>query len=295
MAASSSSGGGSGGVDFVSSSSSSTGTGGNCEFSTTFVVEVPPEGVPADPGVICAVSVEPVQSNQAARVTLVKEQALHLATGFIEVAPALASLVEGLPIIEVIDAQAPELLGMQVSQVAPVAGGFSFHAEWPQPLDLPPESWVRMTLRTTLEVAACGPMVGRTVQAITHVHLCSEPPDVAWVSSGDSCNVCDIIAEMAPSPIVPDAPGDDLPLGRVLSLRVTPLARIGSTLVLLAEHDGGPSSSCAWHPSAGDLVALAPDVVVWTPPASRGPHLLQAAVHGDDAAAVASFTWPEVA
>jgi hypothetical protein len=45
----------------------------------------------------------------------------------------------------------------------------------------------------------------------------------------------------------------------------------------------------------GRFPAVAPDVVVWTPPASRGPHLLQAAVHGDDAAAVASFTWPEVA
>jgi hypothetical protein len=151
-----------------------------------------------------------------------------------------------------------------------------------------------MTVRATFTLA-CGPMEPRTVESITHIHLCAEPPDVAWVSSGDVCNVCDIIAEMAPSPIVPDVGGDDLPLGKVLRLQVKTLARVGRALVLLAEHDGGEGQTHDWRCTAGEIEQLAPDVVVWTPPEAPGPHLVQAAVHGDEAAAVASMTWPEVA
>jgi hypothetical protein len=289
-------GGAGAGGGFVGPSSSSTGTGGEaaCDVTYSFEVDIPPEGVPAEPGQICAVALDPVSSNAGARVTLVKESDLHVATGMVEIAPALMGMVEGLPTIEVIDAQAPELLGMQVTAIAAAANGFSFHAEWPAPLSLPPESWVRMTVRATFTLA-CGPMEPRTVESITHIHLCAEPPDVAWVSSGDVCNVCDIIAEMAPSPIVPDVGGDDLPLGRVLRLQVKTLARVGRALVLLADHDGGEGQEHDWRCTAGEIERLAPDVVVWTPPDAPGPHLVQAAVHSDEAVAVASMTWPEVA
>lgn len=296
-------GGGSSGAPTVgafAASSSSTGTGGDlCGGSpaTTFTVEIPPEGVPASAGQICAVVMSPVESNRSARVTLVKDpQALHLATGTIDIDPALAGLVVGLPQVAVLDTQVPALLAMQVTNVQPSGAGFTFDAQWPDPLFVSIGPWAQMTIKTTLEVK-CDPQGTdtRIVEAITIIHLCQEAQDVEWVSSGDDCKICEIIAEMAPSPIMPDKPGDDLALGRALRLRLTVLARIGRAVVLLAENDGGPGLYYEWQPSAGRVVELAPDVVVWDPPEDRGPHLIQAAVASDDAAAVASYTWREVA
>jgi hypothetical protein len=48
--------------------------------------------------------------------------------------PAVAGSIVGLPSIDVVQAGTPELLPMQVTNIQPVAGGFSFHAEWPLPL-----------------------------------------------------------------------------------------------------------------------------------------------------------------
>jgi hypothetical protein len=292
---------GEGGFFPVSVSSASSGSGGApaCppnEQTITFTVDVPPEGVPATPGQICA-AISPVESNKAARVTLTKSpQSLDVAEGFIAIDPALAGDVVGLPAIDVLNAAVPELATMQVSNLAPAPGGFSFHATWPSPLNLKPDSWVQLTVRVTMTVA-CGPqpMDVRTVVSRTNVALCLGDDALAWVSSGDECKACEIIAEMAPSPIVPDDGGDDLPLSRVLQLRVILLARIAGTLVLFAENDGGEGLEYAWVPSGGEVTPLAPDVVVWTPPAGAGPHLVQAVVERDDAAAVASFTYSEAA
>jgi hypothetical protein len=300
--ASASSSGGAGGVGgfTVASSASSTGAGGNdCSggVEEIFVVEIPPEGVPASVGQICAVMMSTVESNKAARVTLTKDpQALHLAKGLITLAPELAGTVIGAPAIAVVDAWTPEIYNMMVANITPTAEGFSFDASWPPPLNVYSEPWSRMTLKTTMEIA-CDAMATETrmVEAITHIHLCDDAADLEWVSSGDECKVCSIIAEMAPSPIVPDKAHDDLPLARALRLRVVPLARVGRTVVLLAENDGGADLAYSWRSTAGTLVELAPDVVVWTPPEGRGPCLIQAAVHGDDVAAVASFTWEEAA
>lgn len=285
----------------VGSSSSSSGAGGGVQcdppgFLQTFIVEVPPEGVPAEPGQICAAVMQPVQANRAARVTLTKySPALELAMGFVAIDPAILPDLVGAPTITAIDAWNPNLMPMQVSNIQPTAGGFSFHAEWPAPLNVGPESWSRVTVKTTMEVK-CDPqgMTTRLVESVTHINLCAEVAgDVVWVSSGDECNACDIIAEMAPSPIVPEKKGDDLPLGRALRLRVVPLSRVGRKAVLLAENDGGDGQSYAWAPSAGDIEVLADDIIVWTVPPGPGPYLLQAAVHGDDAAAVATYTWQE--
>jgi hypothetical protein len=299
--ASASAGSGGFGGFTVASSASSGGAGGSVcgggAFEETFVVEIPPEGVPASVGQICAVMMSTVESNTAARVSLTKDpQALHIATGLIALAPNLAGAVIGLPAIAVVDAWTPELYNIMVTNITPTPEGFSFDASWPPPLNLDAEPWSRMTLKTTMEIA-CDPMATETriVEAITHVHLCNDSPDLAWVSSGDECKVCSIIAEMAPSPIVPDKAHDDLPLARALRLRVVPLARVGRAVVLLAENDGGADLAYAWRSTAGTVVELAPDVVVWTPPEGRGPCLIQAAVHGDDVAAVASFTWEEAA
>lgn len=278
-------GGGGGAGDLCSESGFPT-------SSFTFTVPLPPPGVPAEPGQICAQNPPSVTSNAAARVTLNKySQALNLAMGFVAIAPDLQSTVIGTPTVEVVSAATNDLLGMVVSDVMPAAGGFTFHAEWPTMLALLPESWVQMTVKTTF-TSQCGPGPAdtRTVEAITVVHLCFEGNELLWVSSGDECRVCEIIAEMAPSPIVGDTREDDLPLARALRLRVRPIVKVGRSLVLMAENDGGADVDYAWRATAGEVRSIAPDVVVWTPPRGGGPHLLQAAVTGEHTAGVASYT-----
>jgi hypothetical protein len=263
----------------------------------TFEVTIPDPGVPADPGTICSVMMQPVASNQAARVTLTKfSMSLHLAQGFVEIPAALDGQILGVPVIEAIAApNYPQLLDMQVTNVTPVAGGFTFDAEWPAPLQVPPDFWAELEVRTTFTIPCGAVGDSRVVESITFIHLCQEEDDVAWVSSGDECNTCSIIAEMAPSPIVPDKAEDGLPLARAVRLRLVPLARIGRAVVLLAENDGGDGAEYEWDASAGELQRLAPDVVLWRLPEGRGSQRLQAAVLGDEGAAVASFAWEEAA
>jgi hypothetical protein len=259
----------------------------------TYEVEVPPPGVLAIPGQICAVMSEPVESNTSARVTLMKLASLEQASGVIAVAPDIEASIVGVPSVTVIDATIDLLKEMQASALVPVPGGFTFDASWPNPLPIIPDGFARMTVEVAFEIV-CDATTGETrkVTSITHVHLClDETGHSEWASSGDECTVCDIIAEMAPSPIVPDAAHDDLPLARALRLRVVPLARIGKSLVLLAENDGGDGSEYEWHPSNGTLRALEPDIVLWTP--EDDDAFIQAAVATSTAMAVASYSLRE--
>lgn len=263
---------------------------------STLTVDLPDPGVPAEPGQICAQNPPTVVSNTAARVTLTKySQALNLAMGFVAIAAPLQGTVVGVPTIEVATAQASDLLGMVVTDVQATQGGFTFHAEWPQMLSLKAESWVQMVVKTTFQ-SQCGPGPDdvRTIESSTTVHLCFEektPGDkqLTWVSSGDECKVCDLVAEMAPSPIVPGGSADDLPLGAVLRLRVRPILRLGRKVLLLAENDGGPTAEYAWRATAGEVERLSPDLVLWTPPPGQD-HLIQAIVTSERAAGVASYT-----
>jgi hypothetical protein len=67
------------------------------------------------------------------------------------------------------------------------------------------------------------------------------------------------------------------------------LARVGDSVVLLAENDGGAEVEYDWVAGSGELEKLAPDVVLWTVPRQAGPHHVQAAVFGKLGAAVASY------
>src|SRR6185295_1046543 len=192
------------------------------------LIALPAEGVPATPGQICAATVEPVDSFRSARVTLTMPSAdFRSATGRIEMAPGLLPLVVGLPTVEVVDATSTALAGMQVSMTASDQAGFSFHASFNEPVYV----GNRMTVRTTFELScaddAGSPEAGATriVHAATDIHVCAGEGafDGMWVSSGDQCIVCSVVAEMAPSPIVPDKQPDDLPLANVTRLRIVEL------------------------------------------------------------------------
>jgi len=260
----------------------------------TFAVELPPPGAPADVGQLCGAPQAAVESNDSARITLTVGAEDHLATGFVEVPAGVLASVVGLPTVEAIEASLPSLLPVTIANVSPVAGGFTFDAAFPEPLAADPSRWARVTFRTTLSID-CAPAPQKTVQAITYVQLCDELGGVTWVSSGDDCNVCQIIAEMAPSPIVPLAATDALGLAVAIRLRVVEIARVGRARVLFAENDAGAQVTYRWSASGGTITELAPDTVLWEPPAGADPHQVQAAVMNDDGAAVASFLAKEVA
>ena len=234
-----------------------------------------------------------MESNAAARITLTKySPAIDLAQGFIAVAPALENLVIGPPKVTVKTASPAQLEQMQVSLITQVAGGFTFHATWPGPLNLSPEGWVMMQIEVELELV-CAPndSDSRTITSRTEVHLCIGASDLDWVSSGDECTVCKTIAEMAPTPILPDQLADGLPLARAFRLRVLELARAGRSVVLFAENDAGPDAAYEWHASGGCIEQLAPDLVLGTADPGADPGLLQVALEHEHGAAVASFDW----
>ena len=256
----------------------------------TFTVNVPPPGVPAEPGQICAVSTNPVESTAAARITLTKfSPALELAQGFIALGPQIEPSVLGTPSIKVTSATYPELTQLQVTQLTKLAGGFSFLATWPAPLALKPDGYTQLTLQTELEIA-CGEGT-RKVVSTTEIDLCIGETDLEWVSSGDACTVCKSIAEMAPSPILPDPAPDGLPLSRAFRLRLVEVGRAGNTLLLLAENDGGEGLDYEWHPSLGTVERIAPDIALWTAAPGSAPRVMQVAVAGELGAAVASLDW----
>ncbi|MBI4705214.1 MAG: hypothetical protein HY744_29245 [Deltaproteobacteria bacterium] len=255
-----------------------------------FEVEIPPEGVLADTTAICAEPASnPVASNRAARVTLVKySEALNLATGHVAIEPSLLASVVGTPSLSVVEAGDAQLLGMEVSEMKPAADGFTFAAQWPLPFGPSPYSWTSMTVKTTFELA-CPSGPSRVVESLTIIHLCAEVGGVGWVSSGDTCIACNQVCEMAPSPIVPAEGRDSLPLSRALRLSVVAVARVGRSLFLRAEHDGGAGLDYEWQQSSGRIERLAPDIACWTPACEPGSQLVQVAVRGPELAAVASF------
>jgi len=292
--------GGSGGVGGSAGSAGSGGLGGspfcNTSWLQSFTVELPPEGTPALPGQICSAAVEPVVSNRAARVTLALTVArdLSVARGFVEIDPNLIDRVVGTPIIEVVDATYAPFSSLQVSGLTREATGYSFDATFTQPMpDVMPDGYARMTVRVSLELDCAPQPETRVVHAATDIHLCIADNDYAWVSSGDDCVVCRVIAEMAPSPIVPEKAYDELPLAQAMRLRIVELARVSNTLILLAENDGGDGLEYEWHPSVGRLTQLAPDVVAWTLEQGMADPFIQAAVIGSNAASVASYAFNE--
>lgn len=129
------------------------------------------------------------------------------------------------------------------------------------------------------------------MESTTSLDLCWKHKERVWVSSGDLCTDCVIIAEMAPSPIPSDNQGDELPLGRVVRLRVVPLAQSGRARLLFAENDAGGDARYEWRVSGGSLQKIAEDIVLWTLPedyAEKEP-FGQVGVWNGDGAAVENF------
>jgi hypothetical protein len=255
----------------------------------SFVVELPPPGTPAEPGQICAVA-SPVSSNVAARVTLTEFEGTT-AVGAIAVPDAVAAQVVGLPSIVITDATDERLLAPTIEELDKTPGGYRFRIRWAK--DVSPwfctHAVVQMTVKTTF-VLSCDDAATRTVEALTKINQCRDPDERGvWVSSGDvCCTVCTIIAEMAPSPIVSDKIADDLPLARVIRLRVVEVARRGRHALLFAESDGGADVAYEWRVSGGSIERISNDVVLWTLPDEPGA-FGQVAAWNETGAAVENF------
>lgn len=230
-------------------------------------------------------------SGHAARITLAwADQSTMASVGRIEVAPEIAGIVVGTPSVELIgkaplDASDPTMSNMRADN-----GGFAFDVTW--------SSWTgnlcvngvtaEWTFRTTLRLQCGGEE--RAVASDTTVWLCAHN---SWASSGDACEECAVVCEMAPSPIVPGQIGDDLPLASALNVVIRPRVRVGRDVVLVADHDAKDGLAYGWRVSAGTVEHLDRDVVLWRLPAadSGQVQLAQVAVTGDDLAAVASLRW----
>ena len=128
-------------------------------------------------------------------------------------------------------------------------------------------------------------------ESITPVAFCLDGDRLEWVSAGDACTVCTIIAEMAPSPIVSDLIEDSLPLARVIRIAVRELARAGRSVLLMAENDAGEDAEYEWHVSKGEVQSVAPDVVLWTLPDGVDRPFGQVAVLAETGAVVENFVW----
>ncbi len=262
----------------------------------SYIVEIPPAGTPAEPGQLCAVP-SPVSSNVAARVTLSNfSPDPATATGFVSVPPDVEPTIVGLPTVTVQSADSGLAMAMSVTNMTKVTGGYQFDARWAEPLWGWERTLVQMTVQTSFAVS-CSDGGTTTVEALTKLDLCKPDYDeFEWVSSGDACTICSVIAEMAPSPIVSDKTGDDLPLGMVLRLRVVEVARAGRHVLLFADNDAGSGAEYEWRVSEGSLEHIADDVVLWTlPEESSGTPFGQVAVWNEAGAAVENFlsavTW----
>lgn len=251
---------------------------------TTRIVDLPQAGTPADPGQICAVSMGPVTSNVAARITLTNyDPQKGTALGTIAFAQGIKS--SGPPTITVVSSTQPTAKNLQIAFDNGLNNGWAFRVKWAAPLPSGPQ---RIVMKAAFNIPCDGGT--QQVESTTNIDMCIDGDTWQWVSSGDACTVCEIIAEMAPSPIVSDNRGDDLPLGRVIRIRVIEIARGANGVLLLAENDAGVDAEYEWRVSGGEVHRVSDDVILWTPP-EEGESFGQVAVWNDNGAVVENFLW----
>jgi hypothetical protein len=269
-------------------------SGPYCEVFQTF--ELSDAGDAATPEQLCAIQPSPAATTSAARITLKSySPTQRTAHGFVSMPSDVEAAVVGLPSIKVVYRSTSSVGGLVVTDMKRVLGGYEFSAQWPEAL--PNQGclgFAAMTLALEFDIACdVDDAATKTVQAHTTLVLCDTVDGgVEWVSAGDECcNDCQIIAEMAPSPIVSDKKKDDLPLARVVRLRVLELARAGRQVLLFAENDAGPDLAIEWSVSGGSVERIAPDLMLWTLPGDDSAPFGQVAVWNDAGAAVENFVW----
>lgn len=274
-------------------------SGPSCGGEVVFA-QLPPEGVPAELHQICMrPATDLVQSGWAARLVLEPDpSAVNRARGYVEIAPELSARVLGTPQLQVV-AQGFQNFRFAAPSLA-ANGRYDVSAQWDGGGLGYFESWRHVVATIRFDVSCDSAQDGgagdagsarRSVEARTEMYLCNEREEARWISSGEACHTCAIIAEMAPSPIVPMPRASELPLESVVRLNVRTIAVVGHDLLVYAEHDGGArDAEYSWHPSAGTLEPLADDVVLWRlPPECTEPQLLQVVVDVNSAVAVASL------
>lgn len=263
-----------------------------CDFGILgdLTVELPPEGVPAEPALICAEPGMMVDSGFAARVSLARTASPSIVQGTITLDADLAATVMEVPVVRLIEDRFGDgMLGPVTFDGADYVFTLSFpFAYFADSARF--EGFERFVFETEM-VVTCGPGDTRRVVATTIVHPCHEDDGtITFASSGEECKTCAIIAEMAPTPLIPVERPDSLPLQQGIQLRLRPIARFENALVLWAEHDQ-PNRALIydWYASRGELLEVSDDVRVWLFDGAPEPQIAQVAVRTDNGAAVASY------
>jgi hypothetical protein len=282
-------------LDLGGSGSGAVGAGGDLPFGCEgYELQLPDAGHPAVAGEICTVEVEPVVAHGAARVALeVKDGDVAApARGTLTLEKALRESVRGEPSLEIIGASDSRLLAARISELTPTDDGYSFEITWPEDSLLQAQDLTRVQFRTALDLS-CEGETTRLVHAVSELHLCGGFASVpsSWASAGDQCVVCRVIAELAASPIIPEPRRSGLPLGQAMRARIVELAKVGGSVVLFAENDGGSASGYEWHAVGGTIERVADDVVVFRRDPLAPTSSLQVAIMNDDGVAVVSYAY----
>lgn len=269
-----------------------TGLPNDCQ---SYEVALPDPGTPAEPGTICAITVEPVMSSAAARVSFVtvdEGDSRRPTRGMLTLDPALRGAVIGTPALVVTAATEKSLLRIGISALEPTSDGYTFELTWPVDAIFRANDMTRVSFRAELELSC--ETGSRLVHTLSELHLCGDEglTQEQWVGAGEECVQCRIIAELVASPIIPQEAHGTLPLGRALRARIVELSRVGDSVLLLAENDGGTATEYDWRVTGGSVERLAPDVVIVRKQfATSTPHV-QVAISSDDGVAVVSYAYP---
>ena len=265
-------------------------------------VESPPDGIAADPDILCQASDSVAESNKSVLVDLNVLSGDHcLVVGTLNLATTeLKGRVVGLPKVEIVDANPEEFKAATVSETRAFGDGFSFDLAFPEPKDeCHNPSYLfgdvtEVVLKISFEID-CGDTSGDTkmVSSTTYFNLCggfSEP--LTWVASGGDCEICSQVCEKIASPLPASREEEHAALSGSPKAEIVPVAEYGRKLVLFVDHQGtkGPLFY-DWRATGGSIVGTDQPGVIWEVPREPGPHLIQCAVKDSTSAVVATLNW----
>src|SRR5262249_21308917 len=125
------------------------------------------------------------------------DQKTETAMGYIVVPQNILPNVVGTPTLSVAAASSSAIGALKFGTIFKSSWGFTFQASWPGAIQHDATEF--MQIRASFSITCDGGT--QAVQATTDLYMCIDGTTFDWASSGDACTICEIIAEMAPSPI----------------------------------------------------------------------------------------------
>ena len=239
---------------------------------------------------LCSATSSPLINHAAAEVQInIYSEDNSLATGQIRVHEQLRDRVIGLPNVELKSVD-PNLEGGSISNVQAAGELFTFHLEFDKSSWLQPGQSI-FQLTVTLDISCEAPSSeSKQISSMTYIELCDDVDHPIWVSSGNTCVVCQEVCEMAACPIPVTDQSDQIPLSGSPRLEIVPVASSGRSIFLFAEHrDTKGKLSYEWRTSSGSISTPTSPGAIWQLPRDAGPHLVQLVLRDDVSAQVATL------